>query len=298
MLRTSVSANQSAERCLQRQSRHLPRVSGHSRQGSPRCCKPRGPVDCSSIGTCANTHAACNSQVPCANVRRATRSITNATCSTSGVDPVACPAIGRCSIANAQCTGNGQCPIQSSRCRPALPPAARAAWAVATADRVTMPTPPAGCRLPSQQHGLHAEPIRSARARYNYPAGNHITPITNGTGPDACISTDHYVAVPQALLEDRGRVVRPRQVSTPNDKWVGYGDATLGAMPVVLRTRLAPVPALPPVRCRRAAPTTRLDVRIPAGRSQHRQSFDRNVPARLTDASGAESITRSPSTTR
>jgi len=250
----------------------------------------RSSSDCSSIGTCANTHAACNSQVPCANVP-GNCSITNATCSTPGTDLAECPAIGRCSITNAQCTGNGQCPDQPGP----LPPTSAVCstggvGGVATATlRNDADTATKGvvCRHNNMAY-TGTNPIGASP--YNYPAGKYITPITNGTGPDACVSTPHFAAVPRHYWKTEVEWC-DHQISTPNVKWTGYGDATLGV-------------------CQSFKDASHTYPRFhqfgSAGGTDNMttsafQRVDLNIANRLTatyqhdwtDASGAESITRS-----
>ena len=196
--------------------------------------KCRGANDCSSIGTCANTHAACNSNVPCANVP-GNCSITNAVCTNPGLAPLSdatCPGIGKCSITGAQCsylTGNSGCPDQPGP----LPPSAAVCstggvGGVATATlRNDADTASKGvaCRHNNMAY-TGANPI--AAGAYNYPSGKYITPITNGTGPDACISTDHYAAVPRHYWKTEVEWCDKQIGTLSGDKWNGYGDATLG----------------------------------------------------------------------
>jgi type IV pilus assembly protein PilY1 len=251
--------------------------------------KCRSSSDCSSIGTCANTSAACNSQVPCANVP-GNCSITNAACTTPGVDLAACPPIGRCSITNAQCTGNGQCPDQPGP----LPPTSAVCstggvGGVATATlRNDADTATKGvvCRHNNMAY-TGTNPVSASP--YNYPSGKYITPITNGTGADACVSTPHFAAVPRHYWKTEVEWC-DKAVSTANDKWLGYGDATLGV-------------------CQSFKDTTHIYPRFhqfgSAGGTNNTttsafQRVDLDISKRLTatyqhdwtDASGAESITR------
>ena len=117
-----------------------------------------------------------------------------------------CQRPGNCSIANATCLTSGRGPWRarqsqvldhhgSARAMAAsdpgpLPPSFRLQHGGVggrTRLPVTMPTPPARCRLPSQQHGLHGSQS-DRRASYNYPAGNHHADHQRH-GPDARIST-------------------------------------------------------------------------------------------------------------
>ena len=250
----------------------------------------RGSNDCSSIGTCANTNAACNSQVPCANVP-GNCSITNAACSTPGVDPVACPAIGRCSLTNAQCTGNAQCPDQPGPLPPSAAvcstPGVGGVAATTLRDDADTASQGVACRHNNMAY-TGANPIGASP--YNYPSGKYITPITNGTGPKACVSTDHYAAVPRHYWKTEVEWCT-KAVSTANDKWLGYGDATLGV-------------------CQSFTDATHIYPRFhqfgSAGGTNNTttsafQRVDLDIANRLTatyqhdwtDASGAESITRS-----
>ena len=69
---------------------------------------------------------------------------------------------------------------------------------------------------------------------YNYPAGKYITPITNGTGPDACISTDHYAAVPRHYWKTEVEWC-DKAVSTPTTN--GWATATATASGRASRSR-------------------------------------------------------------
>ncbi len=265
-----------------------PEIMGKCAKDASVAC--RGANDCSSVGTCANTHAACNSNVPCANVP-GNCTITNAACTVPGVDVAECPAIGTCSITGAQCTGNGQCPDQPGP----LPPTAAVCstggvGGVATATlRNDADTASKGvaCRHNNMAY-TGANPIGASP--YNYPSGKYITPITNGTGPDACFSTDHYAAVPRHYWKTEVEWCT-KAVSTANDKWLGYGDATLGVCQS-FKDASHPYPRFHQFGSaggtdnKTTSAFQRVDLNI-ANRATATYQHD------WTDASGPESITRS-----
>ena len=179
--------------------------------------------DCSGNGTCANTNASCNSNVPCANIP-GNCSITNVACNTIGAapqnDPV-CPAIGKCSITGATCNFNGggsQCPDQPGP----LPPSAAVCstggvGGVATATlRHDAENNGVVCRRNNKLSGAYTS------GAFTYPSGKFLTPITNGTGPDACPATSHYAATPRHYWKSEVQWC-DHKVGAAGDKWLGFG---------------------------------------------------------------------------
>jgi type IV pilus assembly protein PilY1 len=181
-----------------------------------------GPGDCSNNGTCANTHSSCNSNVPCANIP-GNCSITNAACTTIGAapqnDPV-CPAIGKCSITGARCDflgGNSECPDQPGP----LPPSAAVCSTggvggnAATTLRHDADNNGVVCRRNNHTGGGYTS------GAYDYPSGKFLTPITNGTGADACPATNHYVSVPRHYWKAEAQWCDKKIPA--GDQWAGYG---------------------------------------------------------------------------
>jgi type IV pilus assembly protein PilY1 len=60
--------------------------------------------------------------------------------------------------------------------------------------------------------------------RYNYPNSKYNTPVTAGTGPDACQASPRYASVPRHYWKT-GVQWCDTAVTTPGDKWLGYGKA-------------------------------------------------------------------------
>ena len=57
---------------------------------------------------------------------------------------------------------------------------------------------------------------------YDYPSGKFLTPITNGSGDDACTPTNHYVATPRHYWKTEVQWC-DKKIATAGDKWLGYG---------------------------------------------------------------------------
>jgi type IV pilus assembly protein PilY1 len=64
--------------------------------------------------------------------------------------------------------------------------------------------------------------------RYNYPDARFNTPVTAGTGPNTCVSSDRYAFVPRHYYKT-GVEWCDKQIATAGDKWLGYGTATGGS---------------------------------------------------------------------
>jgi type IV pilus assembly protein PilY1 len=60
----------------------------------------------------------------------------------------------------------------------------------------------------------------------DYPNATFNTPVTAGTGANACVASPRYAAVPRHYWKT-GVEFCEAQVSTPPDKWLGYGSRTL-----------------------------------------------------------------------
>ena len=134
-----------------------------------------------------------------------------------------------------------------------------------------------GCRLPSQQHGVHGS--QSDRREPVQLPGGQVHHADHQRHRTRCLHQHRPLrGRPAALLEDRGRVVRQGGLDRQRQV-AGLWRRHARRMPVV-QGRFAHLPALPPVRVGRRH-QQHDDVRIPARRSQHRQSRDRDLPARL-----------------
>ena len=176
-------------------------------------------AQCPNAGQCNTNGNACNNDNQCPPTNGIC-SLTNQPCTTPGVDLVNCPAVGKCSITQAQCTSNASCPQQAGP----LPPNAAvcstgSVGGVATATlRNDADNNGVVCRRNNKAAGTYTS------GAYDYPSGKFLTPITNGTGVDACPTTDHWQATPRhywkVSVEWCDKWV---QVGT-DDKWQNYGD--------------------------------------------------------------------------
>ncbi len=172
---------------------------------------------CSNILTCSNTHSTCNSAVDCPDVPGIC-SITGVACNVALLDSTNCPPIGKCSITQAQCTSNANCPSQPGP----LPPSAAVCstggvGGVSTATlRNDAENNGVVCRRNNKTSGTYTS------GPFTYPSGKFLTPITNGTGDDACPVTDHYVSTPRHYWKSEVQWC-DKAIPTAGDKWLGYG---------------------------------------------------------------------------
>ena len=189
----------------------------------------RSANDCSSVGTCANTHAACNSKVPCANLPGVC-SLSGLACTTIGTDPICLPT-GACSVTGAQCTcpfgtgAGGSCASPSCPQQPGpLPPNAATCSTTGVGGNAAVTlrhdaeTNGVVCRRNNQTSGGAAYSSGAA----DYPSGKFLTPITAGVGADACPATDHFAAVPRHYWKSEVQWC-DKKIATAGDQWLGYG---------------------------------------------------------------------------
>ncbi len=62
---------------------------------------------------------------------------------------------------------------------------------------------------------------------YSYPNATYNTPVTAGTGPNACVASPRYASVPRHYWKT-GLEWCDKAVATAGDKWLGYGTPTGG----------------------------------------------------------------------
>ncbi|HEV8259055.1 MAG TPA: PilC/PilY family type IV pilus protein [Casimicrobiaceae bacterium] len=183
--------------------------------------------DCPKVGTCNTNGASCVNNNQCPSTAGVC-SISNAACTTAGVDAVNCPALGKCGpvtgpFTGAQCTKATSCPSLPGP----LPPNAAVCstggvGGVATATlRNDADTASKGvvCRHNNMTY-TGTNPITAGP--FNYPSGKYLTPITNGTGVDACPSTDRYASRPRHYWKSEVEWC-DKKIATAGDKWLGYG---------------------------------------------------------------------------
>ena len=173
---------------------------------------------CSNILSCSNTHSVCSNGVPCPNVPGVCSILNTVPCASPGVDPFECPPVGTCTITGGQCTSNVSCPDQPGP----LPPNAAVCstggvGGVATATlRHDAENAGVVCRRNNKLSGAYTS------GAYDFPSGKFLTPITNGTGADACPTTDHYAATPRHYWKSEVQWC-DKAIPTAGDKWLGYG---------------------------------------------------------------------------
>jgi type IV pilus assembly protein PilY1 len=137
--------------------------------------------------------------------------------------PSVCVPVGKCSVSQAQCTSNANCPNVPGP----LPPNAAVCstggvGGVATATlRNDAENAGVVCRRNNKTYGA------TTAAPYNYPSGKYLTPITNGTGADACPTTDHYASTPRHYWKSEVEWCDKKE-GLAGKKWLGYGTGNGG----------------------------------------------------------------------
>jgi hypothetical protein len=81
------------------------------------------------------------------------------------------------------------------------------------------------CRRNNKTSGAYTS------GRYTYPSGKFLTPITYGTGADACTMTDHWQTVPRHYWKVSVEWC-DQQISVVGDRWNKYGTAVNGTCQV------------------------------------------------------------------
>jgi type IV pilus assembly protein PilY1 len=182
--------------------------------------------DCPKVGKCNTNGADCVNNNQCPGTAGVC-SITNVACTIPGTDPL-CPAVGKCGpvagpFTGAQCTSNANCPSLPG---PLAPNAAVCSTGgvggVATAtlfNDANTASKGVACRHNNMTY-TGTNPITAGP--YNYPSGKYLTPITNGTGADACPTTNHYAGVPRHYWKSEVEWC-DKKIATAGDKWLGYG---------------------------------------------------------------------------
>ncbi len=214
----------------------------------PGTCSVQTSTSCTSNGNCPTIPGVCNITGNSCNdagncLQAGYCSVQTGTVCTSNFG---CPAIaGTCQVGGASCTSNASCPLtgtcsihnnmvcQSNNDCPlfALPASAvtcstGGVGGVATATlRQDAENNGVVCRRNNQAYG-GANPI--AAGPYNYPSGNYTTPVTGGSGADACTATPHFVSVPRHYWNTSVEWC-DTQIGTAGDKWLGYGTDVNGS---------------------------------------------------------------------
>jgi type IV pilus assembly protein PilY1 len=171
--------------------------------------------DCPKVGMCNTNGASCvnNNQCPPTN---GVCSITNQACTTPGLDLVNCPAIGSCSVTGGQCTSNASCPLGPNPVSGATCSTGGVGGVATATLRNDAENNGVVCRRNNKTSGTYTS------GPYDYPSGKYLTPISGGSGPDACVATDHYAAVPRHYWKAEVEWC-DKKIATAGDQWLGYG---------------------------------------------------------------------------
>src|SRR5208283_2275885 len=187
-------------------------------------------------GTCNNPPLQqCTTNAGCSNQLGTCSGIGHAQCTIPGQDPAECPPQGTCSITGAYCTSNAGCQSLPGP----LPPSAATCstggvGGVATADlRQDAENNGVVCRRNNKAYGALGSVPAVAAGAYNYPynygaGNNYTTPITGGSGADACTVTPHFVSVPRHYWNTSVEWCTAA-IQSAGDKWLGYGTDVNGA---------------------------------------------------------------------
>jgi type IV pilus assembly protein PilY1 len=193
---------------------------GTCSDGSTSCTKNG---DCPNAGKCNTNGQACNNDNQCPP-SNGVCSMTNQACKTPGVDLTNCPNVGTCSVTKGFCTSDSSCPAQPGP----LPPSAAtcSTGGVGGNSLATLRNDAENngvvCRRNNKTSGTYTS------GAFDYPSGNFITPITGGTGADACTVTNHWQPVPRHYWKVSVEWC-DKQIATAGDKWLNYGTPTGGS---------------------------------------------------------------------
>ena len=173
--------------------------------------------DCPKVGKCNSNGADCTNDNQCPPTGGVC-AITNVACTTPGVDLVNCPSVGTCSVSGTTCTGNGDCANIPGPLSPSG--AVCSTGGVGGVSTATLRNDAENngvvCRRNNKTSGAYTS------GAFTYPSGKFLTPITNGTGADACPATDHYAATPRHYWKSEVQWC-DKKIATAGDKWLGYG---------------------------------------------------------------------------
>jgi type IV pilus assembly protein PilY1 len=222
------------------------------------CNTPPGTTSCTTNANCAafgghcsiQTTTACGTNANCptipgtCSVQTTTSCTTNANCptipgtcsvqtTTSCTTNANCPTIPGNISTNLVCRTNNDCPLFSLPAS-AVTCSTGGVGGVATADlRQDAENSGVVCRRNNKAYAALGSVPAVAAGRYNYPynygtaGNNYTTPITGGTGADACTATPHFVSVPRHYWNTSVEWCNA-QVGLAGDKWLGYGNDPSG----------------------------------------------------------------------
>jgi len=176
-------------------------------------------AQCPNAGKCNSNGNACANDNQCP-ATAGVCSISNNPCTTPGFDLVNCPIVGTCNVSGLPCSSstNFLCPNVPG---PLAPSGAVCSTGgvggVATATlRNDAENNGVVCRRNNKASGTYTS------GAFTYPSGKYLTPITNGTGADACPATDHYASVPRHYWKSEVEWC-DKKIATAGDKWLGFG---------------------------------------------------------------------------
>ena len=183
-------------------------IDGNACATSADCPAIAKTCSAGNVGATCTTNASCNVAGHC-SIQTGTACTTNANC------PVVA---GACSISGAACTTNANCPgiptaSASAVCSDMLADASHTLRYDADHDGVV-------CR-----HNNKAYADGTSAAAFNYPNSKYNTPVTAGTGADACVATPRFKAVPRHYWVTNVEWCDAANASGP---WTGYGDNSTG----------------------------------------------------------------------
>ncbi len=174
-------------------------------------------ADCPTVAktcTAGNVGASCSSNANCnvnghCSVNTATSCTKNADCATVA---------GACSLTGLACTTDANCPAQPTTlgvdfavCSDKLADGSKSLRQDADNDGVV-------CRRNNKDYA-----DGTTAARFNYPNAKYNTPVTAGTGANACTATPRYRSVPRHYWKTNVEWCDKALASGP---WKGYGDST------------------------------------------------------------------------
>ncbi len=196
-------------------------------------CAKTGVCDANSknAGTACATAASCTSKV----ISGKCSIKTTVTCSTPGTDLAECPNVtvnGQCAVNSSLNPTTGDvCSVASPTCPNYFPPATTAVCSTmtheATPKSLLADANGAGevCRHNNQAYASDG----TLAAPFNYPNSVYNTPVTAGTGANACTVTPRFKTVPRHYWKTNVEWCDHAVGSGTGDKWGGYGDNSTGS---------------------------------------------------------------------
>jgi type IV pilus assembly protein PilY1 len=183
-------------------------IDGNSCSTSADCPTVTKTCTAGNVGALCTTNASCNVAGHC-SIQTGTACTSNANCGTVA---------GACSISGAACTTDANCPgvptaSASAVCSDMLADASHTLRYDADHDGVV-------CR-----HNNQAYTDGTTAAPFNYPNSKYNTPVTAGTGSDACVATPRFKSVPRHYWVTNVEWCDAANASGP---WTGYGDNSTG----------------------------------------------------------------------